>query len=551
MNDYEMLAELIFPNITDTIEDLEKRYPKRNLAEGAIVDRFAPSPTGFLHSGSLFTALVCYKFALQSKGVFMFRLEDTDSKREVQGSDIQLLTELDAFGVKPDEGYFGDHEVGNYGPYKQSERSNIYNTVIKEMIKRGDAYPCFCSSNELDEMRKEQESQKINPGYRGSYAKCSFLSSKEAMDRIKAGEPYVIRFKSKGNPLNKISFHDLIKGDIELTENDQHIVILKSDGLPTYHFAHLCDDHFMRTTHVTRGEEWLSSLPIHYELFHRLGFEMPKYAHLPVIMKLDEGKRRKLSKRLDKEAAVSFFLEAGYPQEALIEYLFTLANSNFEEWRLAHMDDNIYDFDFSFDKFNIDGALFDLQKIENISKERLCRLTKKEFTDKALSYARVYNKELEDLINRDRPYFESIVNIEREKENPRKDYTKFEDVVPFVSFFYNDYYDKIKEATPLEFNPAMPKDNILKFFSMHTENLGLDLIEEEWFNNLKVVAEKCGFAPNKKEFRDNPGKYVGTIGDASELIRIALSGRKNTPNLYYLEKILGKEVIKERLLKAI
>ncbi len=547
MTDNERLAELIFPNIHTTIDDLEKRYPKRELAEGAIVDRFAPSPTGFLHSGSLFTAMICHKFAKQTGGVFMLRLEDTDSKREVAGSGEELLTQLANFGIVPTEGYYGTYEKGNYGPYKQSDRSEIYNTVIKELIKRGDAYPCFVSEEELDEIRKKQEANKENPGYYGKYAICSFYTAQEAIDRIEKGDKYIIRFRSKGDHNNKIKVHDLIKGDLELSENDQHIVILKKDGLPTYHFAHLCDDHFMRTTHVTRGEEWLSSLPIHIELFERMGWEPPKYAHLPVIMKLDEGKRRKLSKRHDKEAAVSFFLESGYPKKALLEYLFTLANSNFEEWRLEHMDSDIYDFNFTFEKFNVDGALFDIEKINNISKERLSRLTKKEFTDQALEYASNYNKELYDLINRDRDYFESIVNIEREKENPRKDYTKFEDIVPFISFFYDDYFDNL---TKEEFNPKYSKEEINKVLNAHMNNLGLEKTEEEWFNNLKSVMNPLGFAANKKEMREAPDKFKGTIGEASEIIRISLTGRKSSPNLYYVEQILGKEKIVNRFKKV-
>ena len=550
MTDLERLADLIFKDVDETIEDLEKRYPKRNLKDGAIVCRFAPSPTGFLHSGSLFTALVCKKFQKQTDGVFILRLEDTDTKREIEGSGERLLKELSLFDVVPTEGYYGTYEKGEYGPYKQSQRFMIYNTVIKELIRRGDAYPCFLSEDELNEIRKKQEMNKENPGCYGKYALSSFLTPLEAINRIQNGDKYVIRFRSKGSHQNKIKVHDLIKGDLELTENDQHIVILKSDGLPTYHFAHLCDDHFMRTTHVTRGEEWLSSLPIHIELFERMGWEAPLYAHLPVIMKLDEGKRRKLSKRLDKEAAVSFFLESGYPKQALIEYLFTLANSNFEEWRLEHMDDDIYNFNFSFEKFSVDGALFDIEKINNISKERLSRLNKKEFTDQVLSYAHTYNSELEQLILRDRDYFESIINIEREKENPRKDYTKFEDIIPFISFFYDDYYENIIKNNILEFNPKFSKEIIDKVLLNHLANLGLDLNEEEWFNNLKSVMKPLGFAQNKKEMRENPDFYQGTIGDASEIIRITLTGRRSSPNLYYVEKILGKQKIESRIKKV-
>ena len=550
MTDLERLAELIFPNITETIEDLEKRYPERNLPEGAIVDRFAPSPTGFLHSGSLFTAMIQWHLALKSKGVFMLRLEDTDTKREVEGSGERLLKELAKFDIVPTEGYFGDHEEGSYGPYVQSKRSSIYNTVIKEMIKRGDAYPAFESEEELNELRKYQEEHKLNPGYYGEFAKSSFLTPAQAIEKIEAGEPYIIRFRSKGSNKNKIHFHDLIKGDVEVTENEQHIVILKSDGLPTYHFAHLCDDHFMRTTHVLRGEEWLSSLPIHIELFTRLGFKLPNYGHLPVIMKNDEGKRRKLSKRLDKEAAVSFFLESGYPKSAILEYLFTLANSNFEEWRLENMGADIRDFTFTFEKFNKDGALFDMDKINDISKERLSRLTKSEFTDMALAFAKEYDSNLLELIERDRPYFESIVNIEREKENPRKDYTKFSDVYEFVKFFYNDKYDELFNQG-FEYNESKTKEDIKKVLAKHLETLDLSLDEQEWFNSMKEAMHSIGYAVNKKELRDNPNDFIGTIGDASEIIRITLCGRKSSPNLYYVEKILGKDEIERRFNKII
>lgn len=550
MSDLERLANLIFSDVTMTIDELEEKYPLRDLDDSQIVDRFAPSPTGFLHSGSLFTSLVCYQFAKQTNGVFMLRLEDTDTKREVLGSGVKLLKEMSLFGVVPTEGYFGEYEKGNYGPYKQSDREMIYRTVIKELVRRGDAYPCFCTEEDLSVLREKQEKEKVNPGYYLEYAKCSYLTPLEAIQKIENGEKYIIRFRSKGNHNNKIHVHDLIKGDLELTENDQHIVILKGDGLPTYHFAHLCDDHFMRTTHVMRGEEWLSSLPIHYDLFNTMGWRFPNYAHLPVIMKNDNGKRRKLSKRHDEEAAVSFFLESGYPKEALIEYLFTLANSNFEEWRLEHMNDSIYDFNFTFDKFNVDGALFDLDKINNISKERLSRLNKKDFTDKAIEHAKEYNNELFELINRDRDYFESIINIEREKDNPRKDYTKFSEIVPFISFFYDDYYNEIISKNVLEFNPKYSKEEIKEVLDTHKMNLGLDLNEEEWFNNLRSSMHNIGFATNKKELRDNPDMFKGTIGDASEIIRIALTGRKNSPNLYCIEKILGDSRIIERFNKV-
>ena len=553
MNKYDELAELIFPDVTETIADLEKRYPERDLPEGAIVTRFAPSPTGFLHTGSLFTSLIAWRFAKQTNGVFYFRLEDTDTKREIKGSDVDLLKQLKEFGIEPDEGFFGEGnpEKGIYGPYRQSDREMVYRTVIKEMVRKNLAYPCFCTSEELSEMRAYQEKNKLNPGYYGEFAKCSFLTPDEAIAKIKAGEKFVMRFRSKGCYTNRVKVHDEIRGDLELAQNDQHIVILKSDGLPTYHFAHLCDDHFMHTTHVTRGEEWLPSLPIHIELFEALGFKTPKYAHLPVIMKLDNGNKRKLSKRKDPEAAVSYFLEEGYPVEGFLEYLITIANSNFEEWRLQHMDANIFDFDLSFDKMTLDGALFDIDKVKNICKERLARLTKDEFTDRAYAYGKKYNQALCDLIDRDVDKFKAIINIEREKDKPRKDFETFSQVLPLISFFYDDLYDELFNANPLPFNEKLSKEDIKKVLLTYKANKGLEFDEEGWFNNLKKVAVECGFCDNMKVYKKNKDAYPGSIADVSEIIRIAMSCRKNTPNPYWVLRILGNDTIDKRIDKVV
>ncbi len=552
MTEFEELAELIFPDITETIADLEKRYPERNLPEGAIVARFAPSPTGFLHTGSLFATLIAWKFPRQTNGVFYTRLEDTDTKREIAGSGVELLKQLEAFGIIPNEGYMGTYEKGQYGPYKQSNRAQIYKIVIKDFIKRGLAYPCFCSSEDLTTLRAYQEKNKLNPGYYGEYAKCSTLSPKVAMEKIQNGEPYVIRFRSQGNYQNKVKITDLIRGNLELAQNDQHIVILKSDGLPTYHFAHLVDDHFMRTTHVTRGEEWLPSLPIHYELFDAAGWKRPNYAHLPVIMKLDNGNRRKLSKRKDPEASVSYFLENGYPVEGILEYLVTIANSNFEEWRLQNMSADIFTFPLSFDKMTLDGALFDLAKVENICKERLSRLNKEEFTNKAYAFAIEYDEQLKNLIERNPEFFKSIINIEREKENPRKDYTTYKDIYPIISFFYNDLYDALLDTTELPFNyERFTKDTIIYVLETFKSNMGLEYDEEGWFNNLKETTSKCGFCPNVKEYKKNKEAYPGHVGDISEMIRIAFSTRKNTPNPYFVLQILGEKEVARRIDKVI
>lgn len=540
------LANLIFSDVNETIEDLEKRFPKRNLSENALVTRFAPSPTGFLHTGSLFTSLIAYKLAKDSNGVFYIRLEDTDTKREIEGSGEDLLKQLKAFNIIPMEGYLGNSEVGLYGPYKQSERASIYRVVIKYLIEIGRAYPCFCTSEDLDALRKDQEIKKLTPGYYGEFAKCRNISADEAYERIKNGEHYVIRFKSNGNHENKIKVHDLIRGDLELSENDQDIVILKSDGLPTYHFAHAVDDHFMRTNCVTRGEEWLSSLPIHIELFNTLGFELPSYAHLPVIMKLDNGNRRKLSKRKDDEAAVSYFLKDGYPVEALIEYLLTIANSNFEEWKAEHKTTSNDEFKLTFEKMSLDGALFDIMKLKFISKEILSRMTKEEITNRAYEWAKIYDEKLLHLINLDRNYFMSIMNIEREKENPRKDYEKFSDIFNIIKFFYKDYYIELMQ-NELPFNPFIEKSVIKALLKEFIDTLDLSLDEQNWFNSLKELGKKFGFAESNKIYKQNKDQYIGHVGDVAEILRITFTSSKQSPNLYYVLQILGKEQLKERI----
>ncbi len=559
MANYKDLADLIFPEITETIEDLEKRYPKRNLKEGAMVTRFAPSPTGFLHTGSLFTSLVSARFAKQSGGVFYIRLEDTDTKREIEGSGASLVSQLKIFGVEPDEGYISDEkEIGAYGPYKQSARANIYKTVIKHLIEIGRAYPCFATAEELAELRAKQEKEKIIPGYYGIYAKYRNLSVDEAITRIKNGDSYIIRFKSMGDHNNKVSFHDEIRGDLELTQNDQDIVILKGDGLPTYHFAHLCDDHFMHTTVVTRGEEWLPSLPIHLELFDTLGFERPKYAHFPVIMKVENGNRRKLSKRKDAEAACSFFIENGYPKYGFIEYLLTIANSNYEEWRRDNLDKSPYDFMLTFEKMSLDGALFDLEKVESISKERMAYRKASDLEKEVEDWAKEYNKEFYDKIVSNRDFITQILNIEREKENPRKDYAKYSDIYPIVSFFYDDVYNSINKDT-YDFTIMKSKGEtrdadkkvIKELLTEYMNTYNVDCDEETWFNNLKDLASKYNFTSDRKAYKANPLDFNGQVGDVAGFIRICLSGRKNTPNIYYVQKILGKEKVFERITSTI
>lgn len=546
MDAFLQLAEAIFPEIQETIEDLEKQYPPRNLKDGAKVTRFAPSPTGFLHTGSLFTAMVARKVARDSDGVFFLRLEDTDTKREIAGSGEQLISQLAEFGVTLDEGYLGDRDIGNYGPYRQSKRAHLYKVVIKYLITKNLAYPCFCSSEELDVLRKTQEAQKVVPGYYGHYATCRYLSPEEALVKIKAGQPYVIRFRSQGDHLRKTIITDLIRGDINIAENDIDIVILKSDGLPTYHFAHVVDDHFMHTTTVTRGEEWISSLPIHVEIFKAIGWKAPDYAHLPLIMKMENGNKRKLSKRKDEEAAVTFFIEDGYPPRAVMAYLMSIANSNFEEWTEQN---NMYDIDkftFNLNKMSLDGALFDIDKLNFFAKEVIARMSAHRLASLSKKWAINYAPELLDLINRSGEYYEQILNIEREKENPRKDFSKYRDIYTHVRFFYRDHYlDLVSDGLP--FNERISKKVIISFLGNFALENDYSLDNDGWFANLKAIASKSGFASNNKDFKANPNLYVGTVGDAAEILRISLTGSKNSPNLWSVLSVLGKDEVEARL----
>jgi len=546
------LANLIFSDVTETIEDLEKRYPKRNLPEGAEVTRFAPSPTGFLHTGSLFTAMIAYTVAKRTNGIYFFRLEDTDQKREVAGTGDQLVEQLAFFGIKQDEGYMGSNilEKGDYGSYVQSKRESIYNIVIKHLISIGRAYPCFCTKEELDELRKVQEANKVLPGYYGNYARCRHLSISEQIKQIKAGKPYVIRFRSNGDVNKTFIVNDLIRGNLVLPQNNQDIVIRKSDGLPTYHFAHLCDDHFMRTTVVTRGEEWLSSLPIHIELFESMDWKPVKYAHLPVIMVVDNetGNRRKLSKRKDKEAAVGYFIEQGYPKDGIIKYLMTISNSNFEEWLKAHPLDNVLEFPWNFNKMSRDGALFDLPKLSDISQNVLAYMTGEQISEAAYDWAKQYSPELKEFIEADKNRFVQIMNIERNQTKPRKDYVKFSDIYSKICFFDNKVYDSLPR--PLDFDPKISKEDIKNILEEFSKNPGVDVEEQDWFPLVKACGEKFNFASNFKDYKNNPEMYKGFAGDVASIIRVAITGSRNSPSLYCIIKILGLEETRRRLLKA-
>ncbi|MBO5376106.1 MAG: glutamate--tRNA ligase [Bacilli bacterium] len=546
MTDKE-LAELIFPNITKTPEDYEKIYPERKLESGAAVSRFAPSPTGFVHMGSLLTTVIERKIPDETNGVFYLRIEDTDQKRSVENGIKGIVDDLKNFEIKIDEGALGeDEEIGDYGPYIQSKRKEIYECYAKDLISKGLAYPCFCTPEELDETRNLQELNKERIGYYGSFAKCRNLSNEERAERIKNGEPYIIRLKSPGNYENKVMFNDLVRGKIVFPENDLDVVLIKSDGLPIYHFAHAIDDHLMRTTHVLRGEEWLSSVPVHIQLFKILGFELPQYAHLGLVMKIDEetGAKRKLSKRKDKEAAVSFYHEQGIPVEAVKLYLMTIGNSNFEEWLNQNPDASINDFKFNFKKMSASGSLFDLEKLINISRNYISRLKAQEVYERALKHSKEFDTEFYELLTKYKDYCVNMFNIEREQKKPRKDYAMFSEIKGYTWYMFDELFTGDINYEFQSINDLEEIKNILKVYLEKYYNEEDD--EQTWFERLKDLSEELGYAREVKEYKENPDNYKGHVGDISMVLRVALSSKSMTPNLYQIMKLFGRERLTNR-----
>ena len=545
---YKDLADLIFPDAKD-ISYYEEKYPERQLKEGAVVSRFAPSPTGFVHIGGLYQALVAKEMTKKTDGVFFLRVEDTDQKREVENGVTGIVNSLKDFDITPDEGMISEtQEIGNYGPYKQSLRKDIYESFAKFLLSQGKAYPCFCTQEDLDEMRKKQEAAKLRPGYYGVWAKCRNLNVEEAAEKIKNGEKYIIRFKSPGREDRKIKHHDVIKGNVDFPENDQDIVIIKADGLPTYHFAHAVDDHLMRTTLVIRSDEWLSSVPLHLQLFHELGFKPPKYAHISPIMKNDNGNKRKLSKRKDPEAAVSYYKEEGIPVLAVKEYLLNIANSTFENWRRANPDKSIDDFDFNINKMSVSGALFDMTKLLDIGKNVISKMNADEVYNNSLDWAREYDKELEEMLE-DKEYSLKVLGIERGNKKPRKDISKWSDVKNNIIYMYDDKF--FNSEVSYDYSKVCDKEEIKKILDSYiNEYFDINDDKETWFNKIKDLAEKYGYAREVKEYKQNPEKYPGHVGDVSTVIRVALTGRQNTPDMYEIIKVLGHESVIKRLNKA-
>lgn len=549
MTDTQKIADLLFPEVSAVPQDLEEKYPPRALPEGARVTRFSPSPTGYLHIGGLFGALADYMTAKATGGVFYLRIEDTDKKREIEDGVSGILEGLRAFGITPDEGVTGfDSETGAYGPYTQSKRVEIYHIVAKDLVRRGLAYPCFCTADELTALREQQEKDgALIRGYFGKYAKCHDLSDEEIEANLRAGKPYVLRFRSDGDENRRVRFDDIVRGKIEFPENIIDEVLLKSDGVPTYHFAHVCDDHFMRTTHVLRGEEWLSSVPKHIALFKACGFRTPKYAHTPLVLKIDEqdGTKRKISKRKDPEAAVSYFVDSGYPKEALIEYLMTLLNSNFEDWRRANPEADIYSFPFNLKKMSVSGALFDLAKLNDISKTVISRMDAQTVFDRTLEWAKTYDAEYAALLENDPQKALGMMALDRGGKKPRKDIAMWSQVRSYFSYMYPALYEK--DYTLPENIDAADAAAILHDYS---EVWSPADEKDVWFEKIKALCAPHGFTPNVKEYKQNPDAFKGHVGDVSTVIRIAVTGRTNTPDLCTILQLLGEEAVHARLADA-
>ena len=538
---YKELAELLYPEVTTTIEDLEKMYPERNLPEGAEVCRFAPSPTGRMHMGNMYAAFIPEVFAHQSNGVFILRIEDTDEKRSIENGIEHIVNDLGEFNYIIDE---SPVTGGNYGPYKQRDRLNIYHTVAKYLVSIGRAYPCFCTEEELTEMRTHQEDIKDRIGYYGHYAKCRNLSMEEIKKHLENKDKWVLRLKSMGDFNKKVEFNDLIKGKLELPENDIDQVLIKSDGVPPYAFAHVCDDHYMRVTTVTRDDSYISSLTYHLEIWDACGFKAPKFAHLLPLNKKDGDKVRKISKRKDPEAAVAFYHERGIPVEAIKLYFATLVNSNFEEWFMANPDKTYKDFKFTFDKMSTSGSLYDLEKLINISKNYISRLKAEEVFNLVDAWSRTYDIEFNELINKYKDYTINVLNIEREVERPRKDIESFSAVKREIGYMYDELF--FNEEKAFERKDFYSKE-LLEYYIDNVYDEADD--KQTWFNKIKEMCPKFGFASETKEYKKNPENYKGSVAHACEVIRVSVTNRTMTPDLYEILKLLGKDRIKERISK--
>lgn len=543
--DYKKLAELLFPNITKTPEDYEREYPQRNLPEGAVVTRIGPSPTGFVHLGNLFNAIIGERLAHQSGGVIFMRIEDTDNKREVPGAVKILIDAMTQFGVFFDEGATVDGDNGNYGPYRQRQRKDIYQCFAKQLVEKGMAYPCFCSEEELENMREHQKENKQNFGYYGEYAKCRNLSYEEIEEKIKSGIPYVLRFKSEGNSENSVKVYDAIKGELDIQENYIDLVILKSDGIPTYHFAHVIDDHLMRTTHVIRGEEWLPSLPMHVQMFDAMGWEHPLYCHTAQLMKMDDTSKRKLSKRKDPELGLEYYDSEGYLVETIWNYMLTILNSNYEEWRMANPDAKYTDFKFSLEKMGSAGVLFDLSKLNNISKEMIASKDAEFIYTQLLAWAKKYDTEFAKILEENKDFAKGAINVGRNGAKPRYDLVTWKQSREFLSFYFDELF-KREDEFPENVDAETRKTILAKYLE------GFDICDDQetWFGKVRAITEELGFAVRPKDYKKNPEMYKGSVVDVSNVIRVATTGRLNSPDLWEINQLFGGEKVRNRIQKA-
>lgn len=549
----QLIADLIFPEVHETLADLDQRYPKRNLPTGAMVTRVAPSPTGFMHLGTLYMSLICARIAAQSQGVFILRLEDTDQKRTIPGAMELIISSLQNYEIHIDEGPISlDEEKGNYGPYIQSKRASSYQIAIKYLLQQGLAYPCFMTRAELDLVEQQQTQLKARPGIYGRYAKWRHASAEEIIAKLQAGDKYeVIRFRNPGSERNRRQVTDWVKGKMQLPETDNDIVLMKaSDGLPVYHLAHAVDDHYMGTTHVVRGDEWLASMILHHQLFEVFGWTPPEYAHLGPLQKLEEGNRRKLSKRKDPESNVLLYDEVGYPRVAVIEYLLNIANSSFEDWRKANPGLPYQSFELKLSGLGKSGALVDPKKIENISKNIIARFSTDYIYTEVLKWARQFDPGLAEKMINQKEYVLAILGIERDGVEARKDIAKWADVKNEISYFFNDWFQPSNEEikTLLE---GIDNDVIKQACRLMIDRYQIDADKDTWLQNLKDIAQSLGYAPDVKLFKENPNQYKGHFGDVAKMYRVYLTGRNRSPDLYWVMKVLGADEVKVRLSKAL
>ncbi|MCR6544142.1 glutamate--tRNA ligase [Dehalobacterium formicoaceticum] len=544
--DNKKLADLLFPKITRSITDYETVFPERNLSEDAKVTRLAPSPTGFIHLGNLYGAFVDERLAHQSNGVFMLRIEDTDDKRQVEGAVETIISSLEFFDLKFDEGAGIDGEKGSYGPYFQSKRAELYQTAAKHLVEMGRAYPCFCSEEELEEIRKQQMAENVNTGYYGKWARDRNLSLEEIQVHLANQERFVLRLKSMGILEQTFEIEDAIRGYLSMPVNDQDVVILKANGIPTYHFAHVVDDHFMRVTHVVRGEEWLSTLPIHYELFTTLGWEFPVYCHTAHLMKIDEGIKRKLSKRKDPELGLEYYMKLGYHPAAVREYLMTILNSNFEEWRIENPDSDIDEFHFTLNKMSNSGALFDLGKLNDISKNVLVNIYAQEIFDFLVKWGQAYRREIVDLLLEHQAAVLQLLDVGRDDPvKPRKDLIYCEQIFDFISYFFDEYF-QIVDPYP----ENIDEEEVKKILKAYLSTYDHSDEQSQWFDKIRTIATENGYAAKPKDFKKHPDQYKGHVGDVSTVIRIAIVGRTSSPDVWALQQIMGADKVQQRIKSA-